>query len=55
MVGGLGIDLEARRRIKLYGRMAVGALISTEEGIGEAQLAVKIEQSLGMSQFLNSG
>jgi hypothetical protein len=54
MVSGLGIDLEARRRIKLYGRMAVGALISTEEGIGEAQLAVKIEQSLGMSH-LNSG
>lgn len=53
MVGGLGIDLEARRRIKLYGRMAVGALISTEEGAGEAQLAIKIEQSLGMSQFLN--
>lgn len=48
MVGGLAIDLEARRRVKLYGRMAVGALAGTEEGVGEAQLAVKIEQSLGM-------
>lgn len=47
MVGGLGIDLETRRRIKLYGRMVAGALHSTEEGIGEAQLAINIEQSLG--------
>jgi hypothetical protein len=49
MVGGLGINLEARKRVKLYGRLAAGALISTEDGAGEAQLAVKIEQSLGMS------
>lgn len=49
MVGGLAIDLETRRRVKLYGRMAVGALIGTEEGVADAQLAVKIEQSLGMS------
>lgn len=48
MVSGLAIDLEARRRVKLYGRMTVGALASTEDGVGEAQLAVKIEQSLGM-------
>jgi hypothetical protein len=39
--------------VKLYGRMAVGALISTEEGVGEAQLAVKIEQTLGMCHFSN--
>lgn len=49
MVGGLAIDLETRRRVKLYGRMAVGALVATEEGVADAQLAVKIEQSLGMS------
>ena len=49
MVGGLGINLEARKRVKLYGRLAAGALISTEDGAGEAQLAVKLEQSLGTS------
>jgi hypothetical protein len=47
MVGGLAIDLESRRRVKLYGRMIAGALAATEEGIGEVQLVVKIEQSLG--------
>jgi hypothetical protein len=48
MVGGLAIDLESRRRVKLYGRMVAGALAATDEGIGEVQLVVKIEQSLGM-------
>jgi hypothetical protein len=47
MVGGLGIDLETRTRVKLYGRMAAGAVNATEGGAGEAQLVVKIEQSLG--------
>lgn len=47
MVGGLAIDLESRRRVKLYGRMIAGALSSTEEGLAEVQLVVKIEQSLG--------
>lgn len=47
MVGGLAIDLETRRRVKLYGRMMAGSMLATEEGIGEAQLLVKIEQSLG--------
>lgn len=47
MVGGLAIDLETRRRVKLYGRMVAGALSATEKGIGEVQLVVKIEQSLG--------
>jgi hypothetical protein len=49
MVGGLAIDLENRRRVKLYGRMVAGALSATEAGIGEVQLVVKIEQSLGKS------
>lgn len=49
MVGGLAIDLENRRRVKLYGRMIAGALAATDEGIGEVQLVVKIEQSLGIS------
>lgn len=48
MVGGLAIDLQARRRVKLYGRMAAGALAATEGGAGEVQMAVKIEQSLGV-------
>ena len=48
MIGGLAIDLDTRRRVKLYGRMAAGALATTEDGIGEVQLAVKIEQSLGV-------
>lgn len=47
MISGLGADLEARNRIKLYGRMVAGALAATEGDAGEAQLAVKIEQSLG--------
>lgn len=47
MVGMLAIDLESRRRFKLYGRMVAGALQATEEGVGEVQLVVKIEQSLG--------
>jgi hypothetical protein len=52
MVGGLAIDLATRTRVKLYGRMAGGALSATGEGIGEAQLAIKIEQSLGTSHIL---
>ena len=47
MVSGLTINLETRKRVKLYGRMVAGALAATEEGIGEVQLVVKIEQSLG--------
>lgn len=48
MVGGLAIDLESRRRVKLYGRMAAGALKETTGGaVAEASLVVKIEQSLG--------
>ena len=47
MVGGLAIDLESRSRVKLYGRMLAGALSATENDIGEVQLVVKIEQSLG--------
>jgi hypothetical protein len=53
MVAGLGIDLETRRRVKLFGRMMAGSISSPEsdqEDVkhGEIQLVVKIEQSLGM-------
>lgn len=47
MVSGLAIDLETRRRVKVYGRMIAGAFTKTEEGVGEVQLVVKIEESLG--------
>lgn len=49
MVSGLGIDLETRTRVKLYGRMVAGAINATAGDAGEAQLVVKIEQSLGSS------
>jgi hypothetical protein len=52
MVAGVAIDLESRRRVKLYGRMVAGALVGTEDGVGEMQLVVKIEQSLGKKNFL---
>jgi len=58
MLAGLTIDLETRKRVKLYGRMVAGALSRVEseegeedgvsEGEGEIQLVVRIEQSLGM-------
>jgi hypothetical protein len=47
IVGGLCIDLESRNRVKLAGRMIAGALSATEPDIGDVQLVVKIEQSLG--------
>lgn len=49
MVSGLTINLQTRRRVKLYGRMVAGALSATDEGVGEVQLVVHIEQSLGKS------
>jgi hypothetical protein len=54
LVSGLTIDLETRKRVKLAGRMIAGALGSLDEdgqsehtGIGQVQLVVKIESSLG--------
>lgn len=47
MVSALAIDLESRRRVKLYGRMVAGTVEMTEEDLGTVQLVVKIEQSLG--------
>ncbi|OTA25050.1 hypothetical protein BTJ68_13452 [Hortaea werneckii EXF-2000] len=53
MVSGLTIDLETRKRVKMYGRMVAGALLSREdestdrkETVAEVQLVVKIQQSL---------
>ncbi|WPG99045.1 Hypothetical protein R9X50_00185000 [Acrodontium crateriforme] len=62
MVSGLTLDLETRKRVKLYGRMIAGALSSREdemtghsETVAEIQLVLKIEQSLGnCPKYLNS-
>ncbi|QIX02034.1 hypothetical protein AMS68_007551 [Peltaster fructicola] len=49
MVSGLTIDLEARKRVKFFGRTIVAALKD-----GEAQLVLKVEQSLGnCPKYLN--
>lgn len=48
MVGGLAIDLQSRQRVKLYGKSIAGAVSAQEQDVGEVQLVVKIEQSLGM-------
>lgn len=47
MVGALAIDLQSRKRVKLYGKSVAGAVSATEDNIGQVQLVVKIEQSLG--------
>lgn len=53
MVSALSIDLNTRKRVKLYGRMIAGAVatVATESDDGAdvtvAQLAVRIDQSLG--------
>jgi NAD(P)H-flavin reductase len=61
MVSGLTIDLETRKRTKLYGRMVAGALsmredetTDTQQHVAEVQLVLKIEQSLGnCPKYLN--
>ena len=62
MLSGLTIDLETRRRIKLYGRMiahdlsTMDALSSKEpeDGAAFAKLVVKMEQSMGnCPKYLN--
>lgn len=63
MISGVTIDLESRTRTKLYGKVIVGTLEDPEGnearqnlGLtgkrGQAQLVVKIEESLGMLIFL---
>lgn len=53
MVGGLAIDLQTRQRVKLYGKSIAGAVSAEENDVGEVQLVVKIEQSLGMFSSLD--
>ncbi|KAF1813435.1 oxidoreductase FAD-binding protein [Eremomyces bilateralis CBS 781.70] len=58
MIGGLAIDLDQRRRVKLYGRLAAGALDRSGDleyhNIGQIQMVVRIEQSIGnCPKYLN--
>lgn len=61
MVSGLTIDLETRKRTKLFGRMIAGALslredeaTDSKQSVAEVQLVLKIEQSLGnCPKYLN--
>ncbi|KAF2210937.1 hypothetical protein CERZMDRAFT_44354 [Cercospora zeae-maydis SCOH1-5] len=62
MISGLTIDLNTRKRVKLYGRMIAGALSTRDdevtgqqESVAEMQVVLKIEQSLGnCPKYLNS-
>ncbi|KAI1416597.1 hypothetical protein F5Y13DRAFT_119720 [Hypoxylon sp. FL1857] len=47
IMAGLSVDPETRDRVKIMGRMVVGTVNRTDPGIGELQLAVKINGSLG--------
>jgi hypothetical protein len=48
MIGGLTIDLEARRRVKLYGKAVAGAMVvPTKDRPDQIELITHIEQSLG--------
>ena len=61
MVAGLTLDLETRKRVKMFGRMVAGSLSVREdevtehdEHVAEIQLVVKVEQSLGnCPKYLN--
>ncbi|KAL8704160.1 MAG: hypothetical protein Q9201_002658 [Fulgogasparrea decipioides] len=61
LVSGLGIDLATRSRVKLAGRVVASALDRLSDelqdgsvGVTEAQMVVKIEQSLGLCpKYLN--
>ncbi|KAJ5717784.1 hypothetical protein N7488_003430 [Penicillium malachiteum] len=46
MVSGLAIDLENRRRVKLFGHMVAGS--RSDGDVGQAQLVVKIEEIWGI-------
>lgn len=56
MVSGLAIDLQSRKRVKLFGRAVAGALAVSEDDdrqpVATAQLLVGIEQSLGKLVYI---
>jgi NAD(P)H-flavin reductase len=57
MISGLTIDLQSRKRVKLFGRMIAGALSKKDDGeaaVVEMQVVLKVEQSLGnCPKYLN--
>ncbi|RYP06759.1 hypothetical protein DL764_002956 [Monosporascus ibericus] len=63
LMSALSIDLESRDRVKLAGRMVVGTVAARpdgkgkdgeDSGVGEAQLAMLVEESLGnCPKYLN--
>ncbi|RYP62668.1 hypothetical protein DL770_009555 [Monosporascus sp. CRB-9-2] len=63
LMSGLSIDLETRDRVKLAGRMVAGTMAArpdgkgknrAESGVGEAQLKMLVEESLGnCPKYLN--
>lgn len=54
LIAGLSIDLATRDRVKIAGRMAVGTVARTDPGVGDLQLAVQVEESLGnCPKYLN--
>ncbi|KAL8949377.1 MAG: hypothetical protein Q9222_004513 [Ikaeria aurantiellina] len=54
VVSGLGIDLATRNRVKLAGQMVAGGLNEVGTKASEAQMVLKIEQSLGnCPKYLN--
>ena len=55
-MSALSIDLESRDRVKLVGKMVVGALAGgEEEGVKEVQVAMAVEGSLGnCPKYLNT-
>ena len=51
IIAGLPIDLATRNRVKLSGRMVPGQLgfeVGKDDGVGEIQLIIKVESSLGI-------
>ena len=52
MVSALAIDLENRKRIKLFGRLIAASFTNPEEQAGPVKLFVQIDQSLGKSSHV---
>lgn len=56
IIAGLPIDLATRNRVKLSGRIVPGQLrfeADEDDGVGEMQLIIKVESSLGMERSLS--
>jgi hypothetical protein len=54
VVSCLGIDLEARKRVKIHGRIVSCILAAADDGtIGKAQVVIRVEQSLGWSDYIS--